>query len=263
MNIEQLAILDYVYSRAKTDNEFRKQLEDAIKQRIVDGDWKVFDIDIVLQDIHKILGGIEAPLQYYGLAKKANEGKMKGCNLVKKSDMKDVKRRSPDLIEESIRVSKYFIPTTPVWDCKYTPDKPISLKEQFKDDRPTLGLNYTEISVLKGKTITDIEGLEKDGDEVYIKTSDGCVYKMFHFQECCESVWIEDVCGDVEDLIGSPILVAEGCSNAEDLGELPNSDYSHTWTFYKLATAKGYVDIRWYGTSNGYYSESVDFKQLK
>mgnify|MGYP003295832161 CR=1 FL=1 len=115
-------------------------------------------------------------------------------------------------------------------------------------------VNFSE---LVGKTIKNITGLEKYSDEVIFECTDGSKYKMYHVQDCCESVEIDEVFGDVNDLIGQKIVLAEANTNSDK----PREDYenSFTWTFYKLATQKGYVDIRWYGTSNGYYSEAVDF----
>ena len=70
---------------------------------------------------------------------------------------------------------------------------------------------------------------------------------------------MEDVCGDLDNLIGSEILKADKTSNHKD----DNEGYeSATWTFYNIATAKGHVTIRWCGSSNGYYSEGVDFSEV-
>lgn len=116
-----------------------------------------------------------------------------------------------------------------------------------------------EFSELKGKTIVKIDGLKEGSSCVLFYTDEGIVYKMHHEQECCEDVVVDDVNGDVDDLLNSPVLKAESVSNPPIPGK--GSDDSYEWTFYKLATEKGYVDIRWYGTSNGWYSESVDFEK--
>lgn len=132
-----------------------------------------------------------------------------------------------------------------------------------------------EIKDLIGKVLTEIK---KTDDEIIFICNDDTSYKMYHSQDCCESVSIEDIVGDLDDLIGTPILVAEENSSneltAEQIAEKEKekleqgddyydySDDSFTWTFYKFATIKRYVDIRWYGSSNGYYSESVDFIQI-
>lgn len=107
------------------------------------------------------------------------------------------------------------------------------------------------IELLKGLTLTKVHQIcdAKIEFEAGKRT-----FKMFHHQDCCECVYIEDVNGDFMDLIGSPILVAE-----EREAENVEAAESGTWTFYTLRTVKGSVDIRWNGESNGYYSESVDF----
>lgn len=126
----------------------------------------------------------------------------------------------------------------------------------------------TDFSELIGKTIKEITGAETDSGEIRIELNTGEKFRFFHYQGCCESVYVESIVGDVSDLIGEPLLLAEEVAyeNEDPAGVIAtDSDYrdSFTWTFYKFATRKGYVDIRWYGTSNGYYSESVDFERIK
>jgi len=113
-------------------------------------------------------------------------------------------------------------------------------------------------SDLIGRCITDIKKTE---DELTLYFGEDAYVYMYHQQDCCEMVYIEDICGDLDDLIGSPLVEAEEVSNKDiDQPPLDSGDESYTWTFYKFGTHKGSVVIRWYGSSNGYYSEYVDVK---
>jgi hypothetical protein len=113
-----------------------------------------------------------------------------------------------------------------------------------------------QFSDLRGSTLTDVQDR---GSEIVFTLDNGKKYQLFHQQDCCESVTVEDISGDLKDLIGSPLTMAEETFSSEN-GK-PNAE-SFTWTYYKLATVQGYVTIRWYGSSNGYYSERVDFCEV-
>jgi hypothetical protein len=122
--------------------------------------------------------------------------------------------------------------------------------------------NEVKVSHMVGKTFRGVEVI--DNDNILFHCDEG-TYRMWHSQECCELVEIESIVGDLQDLIGTPMLGAEEVVSQETpedlmLGEPREFDGygSETWTFYKFKTIKGYVDIRWCGSSNGYYSESVD-----
>lgn len=110
------------------------------------------------------------------------------------------------------------------------------------------------ISAVVGKTIVEIE--READDEIRFRFSDGTVARMWHQQSCCETVEISEVHGDLDGLLGSPLTLAGEVSEA---GEKSEWGATSTWTFYKLATIHESVTIRWFGTSNGYYSERVSF----
>lgn len=110
-----------------------------------------------------------------------------------------------------------------------------------------------DVAQMLGCTFTAVT-VNEDRDEIVFE---GPVsFRMYHSQDCCETVELEEVIGDLSDLVGSPIIEAECVTNCED--NAPEYADSFTWTFYKLGTRKGHVTLRWLGQSNGYYSEAVD-----
>lgn len=154
-------------------------------------------------------------------------------------------------------------------------------------------MRKTNVNELLDKLVVEIKF---NPEELMFICSDKSVYRMFHSQNCCEHVSIEDICGDLKDLLNSPILIAESrksdsSSDIEvseekndseweddgyeghegtytsiiDGGKILLSDEKHSdneccqWTFYRIGTMKGTVTIRWCGTSNGYYSTDVSF----
>lgn len=116
------------------------------------------------------------------------------------------------------------------------------------------------ISEIVGKIPVKIVVETETDDYIAIWFDDGTVCRLFHSQECCESVVIDDINGNFQDLIGNPILVAE--ERSED-GDFDKWTDSSTWTFYTFRGIGGSVDVKWHGSSNGYYSESVDFQMVK
>lgn len=116
-----------------------------------------------------------------------------------------------------------------------------------------------DLAQLVGKTLRSVT--QNGRESIDFEADTGERWRMYYEPDCCASCEIEDVCGDLQDLVGAPIAMAEVSTNSDAprSGEHPDS---FTWTFYKFATAKGYVTIRWYGESNGYYSEQATFRRV-
>lgn len=118
-----------------------------------------------------------------------------------------------------------------------------------------------ELNVLVNTIMSSVI-YNEDEEAILFTDNNSNKYILMHEQDCCEDVYVESIEGDLNDLVNTPILVAEKMDN---IGEMPPKDpldARYIWTFYKFATVKGYVTIRFYGSSNGNYSEAVSFFQV-
>ena len=130
----------------------------------------------------------------------------------------------------------------------------MNMKKQDLGDWDKRYQSSCDIKDMVGKKVV---GIYYDEENFQILTDDG-VYAFYHEQSCCESVYLTQVDGISDKIIGSRIVIAEVVTDEKD------TEYGHiTWTFYKIGTSKGMIDFRFQGESNGYYSESVDLIKIE
>jgi hypothetical protein len=123
----------------------------------------------------------------------------------------------------------------------------------------------TAFEDLRGLILTSIEHCSTGSGEVVLRADlDRRAFRLYHRQDCCENVSLEEIIGDPADLLFTPIRKAKVLVNPPGAPQ-PDADgrESFTWTFYELRTKKGTVVLRWCGNSNGYYSEAVHFEEVE
>ena len=123
-----------------------------------------------------------------------------------------------------------------------------------------MSYKYYDAASFRGKTISAIEKVADD--EIRFSLDDGTKYRMYHSQDCCESVSIHRIEGDLASLVGAVLFTSEEESVRDEIpawgDDTAYSGESYTWTRYRF----NLVDIIWHGSSNGYYSESVQIEEI-
>jgi hypothetical protein len=137
---------------------------------------------------------------------------------------------------------------------------------QQKDATPKITqLNGKAFDAFTGATIVEVTTDAPDTDEsirplLAFHATDGRVLVFGHWQDCCESVqlsnWDE---ADGAFLEGATFRGAE----VRTTRRVTEWGDSMTSTFYEVATSKGSLTLSFQGSSNGYYSESVDVVLLE
>lgn len=123
-------------------------------------------------------------------------------------------------------------------------------------------MGYIALESLVGETLTHIDVFV---DEILLTTESGRKIKIYHDQDCCESVGIVDTEGNWQFLVGKPLVKASEEINPDNdpiFSQIKQEDFSRTDTKLTFRTNDNTVISRWIGESNGYYSESVDFRDI-
>lgn len=130
---------------------------------------------------------------------------------------------------------------------------------------PREAQNYNVVRLLK-KIFVKIEKFRDEdedrsqgnGDALIFHDNDGFKYIMYYENdEGSDGIFIDYITGDLNDLIGVPIL-----RSAVET-EIPfQKEFYQVCTSYILGTSKGSSRIVWCGESNVFYSLEVLFKEI-
>jgi hypothetical protein len=107
-----------------------------------------------------------------------------------------------------------------------------------------------------------VKHIDCDDEQLIIEVEDGRRFSFCHEQDCCESVSVYSVDGNLKELQGKK-LVRIDCDNVDPddyvLGEHVDS---YTFTNVRFITDEQTSLVRWFGESNGYYGEGISFSEL-
>ncbi len=116
------------------------------------------------------------------------------------------------------------------------------------------------IEVIKGQVITEVRVRGGEfNDRIVFTLENGDEWVMEHCQDCCETVSIHEIYGDLQSLVGQTVDYASSVSGGIDDDDDYDVCQSGTVTRFSINTRNGLVVVTWHGFSNGYYSEGVSF----
>lgn len=116
-----------------------------------------------------------------------------------------------------------------------------------------------EIESLIGHRIVSVRwDTDRYGYRVLRIGTDSFDLVMEHERDCCNQGDLIDGFDDLKQMVGEVVLEAECVKQDGVEGQMPDwADYLNQWTFYKIRTMNTSATLRWFATSNGYYSVEV------